>query len=100
MCFKKMYAFPTSIPGPIETVIVWGRPVPGSRTCVVALNAKTGDSPIDLVIDLVVGVAGNRCSSHNGIGTRSGRMRLFAVRSTRTGSSWEYSVSGPGDHLA
>ena len=90
------FALPSSMPGPMETVMVWGRCVPGSRTCVVALNARTGESPIDLV----VGVAGNRCSSQWS-GIRSGRMRLFAVRNSRTGSKswmfslWEYPVSGP-----
>src|SRR2546427_7145003 len=80
------------MPGPMERVRVWGRCVPGSRTW------TTGEASIDLT---AVGT-GNGCSFHPS-GIRSGRMRLFAVRNTRTGcSSWifslgEYSASRPED---
>ena len=70
---------------------MWVYCLPGSRTWVVALNDVIGEDPVDLV----GGAEADGCSSQSGIGTRSGRMRLFAVRNTRTGSTWEYSVSGP-----
>src|SRR5712691_7525911 len=78
------------MPGWTESLTLWERCVRGSSICVVALNPATGKASVDLE----GAAAGNGCSSHWS-GIRSGRMRLFAVRNTRTGSkSWIFSLGG------